>query len=725
MLKSLYGLICIAAVAGCSLWAHAESAEDLSVVVLFDRSASMAKDMGRSTRIDLARDAFNNWSSTLAGRSNVAVRFFAGGVDKNNIVTNCEASELVIPFGRAINTADIASLSAGVRAIGRKTNIAYALEQARNDLAGRGDGKILLISDGLENCERDPISVAKELGDMDIDVDVLALGEPQDVAGLGKIALASGGTFSIATSADQLAEQMQQQLPDFDFSDMPVKSGVVDDASSAMVAVVDAPGAPPAKMAPAIEPLVLESIEVSEDQPGRVAIELILDASGSMWGRIGGKTKIAIARDALNETLSGLDDPVFWVGLRAYGFDDSLPKTEEASCPNTELLSDISASNLRNIRHVAYGLTPYGYTPITESLSLAGDDLASIEADSRMIILITDGKETCGGDPVATAEKLCKQGIGLETHIVGFDLEPDVVEQMRRVAKAGCGTYSNADDAKELTQALHTIVESAQDKINPTWLRTIYPTEGGSSRDEAIPLVSGTYTLKRSLAKGEQMYFRVNTEQAQHGVLRGLIQAARLVRKDDTMTESTFGRAQFALTIYTPDDKKGRGRKMRLSGEPGTYKHIGYLDTYGDGFVFSIGSDYDTVHKDSLFNVNIREAGDRYEGVDAPRKDDLAQPVELPSGHGVTGHLGEGDFEDTYRLPMTVGRGTVQMHDEEYPFGIAIYSVDGERLWRQRAIGQMNFEIPAGAAGGELVVEDKNPSLKQVFTGYEILLSPP
>ncbi len=74
---------------------------------------------------------------------------------------------------------------------------------------------------------------------------------------------------------------------------------------------------------------------------------------------------------------------------------------------------------------------------------------------------------------------------------------------------------------------------------------------------------------------------------------------------------------------------------------------------------------------------------------------------------------------------MTGGRGTVQMHDDEYPFGIAIYSVDGERLWRQRAIGQMNFEIPAGAAGGELVVEDKNPSLKQVFTGYEILLSPP
>ena len=101
------------------------------------------------------------------------------------------------------------------------------------------------------------------------------------------------------------------------------------------------------------------------------------------------------------------------------------------------------------------------------------------------------------------------------------------------------------------------------------------------------------------------------------------------------------------------------------------------------------------------------------------------QPVELPSGQSVIGHLGEGDFEDTYRLPMSGARATVQMLDDEYPFGVAIYSVDGERLWRQRANGQMSFEIPAGAAGGELVVEDKNPVLKQAFTGYEILLSPP
>ena len=82
------------------------------------------------------------------------------------------------------------------------------------------------------------------------------------------------------------------------------------------------------------------------------------------------------------------------------------------------------SNNLRTIGIEASRLTPYGYTPIADSLLKAGDDLQAIEADSRMIILITDGEETCGGDPIATAKHLCEMGIKLETNIIGFDLEP-------------------------------------------------------------------------------------------------------------------------------------------------------------------------------------------------------------------------------------------------------------------------------------------------------------
>ncbi len=700
-----------------------EVAAEVPVVILFDRSASMKKDLDGTPRIDLARDALDAWSTTLAGRRNVAVRFFAGGSDALNEAINCEASELVIPLGRKIDTPDMTALSEAVRAIGRKTNIAYALKQAQTDLAGKGPGKIILISDGLENCQGDPVQLARELGNSGIQIDVLAIGKAQDVAGLGKIALAARGQFSMASNARQFSQQMQQQLPNFDIPDMPPAGQSSDAMNSPLLSIIEVPGTATAQAAPAIEPLVLDSTLVSEEPPGHIAIELILDASGSMWGRIGDETKISISRKALAETLGGLDDPIFMVGLRAYGFDNTVPKTAEASCPNTELLSPIETDNLQQIHAVAQSLTPYGYTPITQSLSLAGDDLSVLEADSRMIVLITDGKETCDGDPVATAQKLCQLGIGLETHIVGFDLEPEMVAQMKRVAEVGCGTYSDARDAKELTQALSAIVEGAQSKIDPTWLRTIYPIEGGSNAEAAVPLNNGTYTLKRSLAKAEQMYFRVNTQRAQHGLLRGLIQSARLVRKGTEMIESEIGLAQFTLTLYPPNDSKGRGRKMRLAGEPGSYNQIGYLDTLGEGFVFSIGSNYDTVHQDSLFNVAVREAGDIYEGFEAPGKEDPTKPIELPVDHVVIAHLGEGDFADSYQLPMQTGRASITTSNTQYAFSVSIYSADGQRLARQRARGQLDFEIPDGAAGGSLLIEDKNPSLKQVFTTYEISLS--
>ena len=42
-------------------------------------------------------------------------------------------------------------------------------------------------------------------------------------------------------------------------------------------------------------------------EPAQTKTMLVLDASGSMWGQIGGKTKIAIARGAVDSVLDGWD----------------------------------------------------------------------------------------------------------------------------------------------------------------------------------------------------------------------------------------------------------------------------------------------------------------------------------------------------------------------------------------------------------------------------------
>ncbi len=700
---------------------------EIPSLILFDRSASMQKDLDGEPRIDVAKRFFLDWSKTLAGRDNVAVRFFAGGTNEEDERDNCFASESVISMGQTIHTREITALIEGLKPIGRKTNLAYALIQAKEELRGYRRGRIILISDGLENCDADPIPAARELAKMGFSIDVLAIGEAENIGGLGKIALISNGQFKIAGTPRQLTTHLGRVMPDLKLPSLPAQDAApaMADMNSPLLTVIETTHTPEVIPAPQIEPLKLEDAEVNDIRAKPVAIELILDASGSMAGSIDHKRKIQIAREALKETLTGLTDPIFFVGLRAYGFDKNLPKTKKDSCPNTELLTAIRPNNLRNIRQYAYQLEPYGYTPIARSLLLAGADLKEIEAENRMIILITDGEETCDGDPIATARTLCEMGINLETHIIGFDLEPVTAAEMKAAATAGCGTYLDAQNAGELVDALDQMVTKAQEKIDPTWLRTIHPVVGGKTAATAVELNQGTYTLTRALEKGEQMYFRINTQVAQHALLRGLIQHKRLVRNDTAISESKYGLAQFNLTLYPPEDKKKRGRAVRLSGEPGTFKSIGFSDTQGTGVIFSIGSKYDRVHADSLFNLEIREAGDLYEGYDAPDEKASGSGITITPNKTLVGHLGEGDFVDYLKLPGAAVKGRIVTRAPEFAFRVSIFDEQGRRLFRTRAKGELAFDIPSEPGSLYLKIEDKNPTLKQLFTSYEITINAP
>lgn len=705
------------------------------VIILFDRSASMKKKMEGVSRVDIARDSLIDWSNNLNGRKNVGIRFFAGGTNKDDDESNCLANEQVVSLGETISLASITQLAEGIQAIGHKTNIAYALEMAKEELRGKGPGKIILITDGQENCERDPMQQAYELGKMDIKVNVVGIGDAKDIGGLGKIALQTGGQFDLATNGMELRQKLSGSLPNFDLPDLSTPPEGLAGSTGTLVQIIDVPGGGgriPAVPAPASEPLVLETMEVSESGPQRIAIELILDVSGSMAAKLDNESKIAIAKRALAETLEGLKDSVFLVGLRAYGFDSTVKKTKETSCPNTALLTEISSNNLRTIGSEASRLIPYGYTPIADSLFKAGDDLQAVEADSRMIILITDGEETCGGDPIATAKHLCEMGIELETNIIGFDLEPATADLMRKAAKAGCGSYVDAQNARELTEGLKIMVTEARDKVDPTWLRAIHPVDGGETIETAVSITPGTYTLKRWLEKGEQMYFRVDTVKAQHALFRGLIQSYRLVGSGKKMIESTLGRAQYRLTIYLPgyDSTDPRSKKntrfVRISGDPGTFRSIGQQDLVGRGIVFSIGSPYDRVHADSLFNIEIRESGDIVEGYEAPEKI-TKERITLEVGKQLIGHLGEGDFVDMFTLPELPGGAEIDItiSNPEFSAGIELLNSKGRRTLRKRAVGgKTSIGVPSDSGPKNLVIKSRNLTLRQKFTDYSIIIKP-
>ena len=183
------------------------------------------------------------------------------------------------------------------------------------------------------------------------------------------------------------------------------------------------------------------------------SVALVLDASGSMNAALpDGATRMRAAKDAVARLVTTLD-PQTRLALRTYG--DRSP-TAKKDCKDTNLLNafDAVATNGTDIVDNARSLQPQGYTPITYALTLAAQDLASEEAASHVVVLVSDGQETCQGDPCAAAKALADADAKLVVHTVGVGVNAVTRGQLQCIARMARGSYFDTNGAAELADAL-------------------------------------------------------------------------------------------------------------------------------------------------------------------------------------------------------------------------------------------------------------------------------
>jgi hypothetical protein len=178
------------------------------------------------------------------------------------------------------------------------------------------------------------------------------------------------------------------------------------------------------------------------------AVELILDASGSMLQKLGSTRRIDIAKQTLTKLTSSSIPAGTPFALRVFG-------REVDSC-QTDLDVPLGPLNPAAVGQRIGALVAKNgaKTPIGASLAKVADDLKTVKGE-KLVVLITDGEETCGGDPAAEIEKLRKSGIGTRVSIVGFALDDQkLVATFRRWSDLGAGAFFDAKDAAGLDQAL-------------------------------------------------------------------------------------------------------------------------------------------------------------------------------------------------------------------------------------------------------------------------------
>jgi Ca-activated chloride channel family protein len=157
------------------------------------------------------------------------------------------------------------------------------------------------------------------------------------------------------------------------------------------------------------------------------------------------------AREAASDFLLGIPEGVE-VGLVAFGHrGTNAASGKSASCAGVETVYAVGAADEARIREGLGRLHATGWTPLAAAIEQSGALLReSGTAGEQVVYVVSDGEETCGGDPVAAARTLHEGAVRAIVNIIGFDLEDADRAQLRQVAEAGGGALIEVASAQEL-----------------------------------------------------------------------------------------------------------------------------------------------------------------------------------------------------------------------------------------------------------------------------------
>ncbi len=238
---------------------------------------------------------------------------------------------------------------------------------------------------------------------------------------------------------------------------------------------------------------------------------IILDTSSSMGDRIDGQLKLDVAKDVIIEFLSALGQDTM-VGIRTFG-----------GCGHSELISSVGPLQFEVLETLVQQLEPGGATPIDLALREAKEDLLEI-AGRQLVLLVSDGMQTCEGDPIEAARELADSGLDVLLNVVGFDIaqDPQAREQLMAIAQACDGLYCDAADSQQLRQAVRSITP---------FFYTVFDEAGsivfeGRIGQDGPSLPAGTYTVVidaeppitlENVVVQDQLTTRISVEQQNGG----------------------------------------------------------------------------------------------------------------------------------------------------------------------------------------------------------------
>lgn len=209
-----------------------------------------------------------------------------------------------------------------------------------------------------------------------------------------------------------------------------------------------------------------------------INIAIILDASGSMKNVQDGKTLMDIAKESIEDFASNLPDKAK-VSLTIYGHKGTGSDADkQLSCGGIEEIYPLSSYDAGLFAAELESIVPSGWTSMAASLTQVGEKLASENSaeSTNVIYLVSDGKETCDGNPVEAAKQLKESNIDPIINVIGLAVQSEDANELQRIAESAEGRYIHVKNQQELDQEFQESNNTIQQWIN--WHR--------QNTDEAI-----------------------------------------------------------------------------------------------------------------------------------------------------------------------------------------------------------------------------------------------
>ena len=197
------------------------------------------------------------------------------------------------------------------------------------------------------------------------------------------------------------------------------------------------------------------TIQISSLVRSNNSIAIVFDQSGSMADTLpGGQTKLDAAKTAVNNFLLHIVP------------GDEVAVTTFRNCWNVYAAQSFT-TDINQVRWAIYNMSAYGWTPLAGVTNYTGDYVGNYSHNTnKIMIVLSDGEETCGGNTTAAAVYAMSRGVDV-IHTIGFVLEPgsDGERQLQEMASVGGGNYYSANNSQELYEAFVAAYESSEKQV--------------------------------------------------------------------------------------------------------------------------------------------------------------------------------------------------------------------------------------------------------------------